>query len=294
MHRNQIQSVLRHWFGRQEEFGPESAFRFLSYSGPNRLPVSAEYPKPGLSEETRSRSRSAKDKGKGRDTSQLNNLVPLPRNFTPNPPGASGAQDEWVRIDMRQMLKLRAMGHEPRGPVNGPNEGLPEYEIPKSWLHLLAPAPTPSPSQMPTWDQAFLSPRPIPSPHSELDNAPDHTALIDPALLELRNANVVAGPSRLQLPAPAPAPTPNQMPTGNHTYPRPRPIPPRPSERINAVTLSPPNPGDVEPMNPNADAGPLEPAADAEVSGSGNLGLLSSLPQAEPDLGPNNSVPRSG
>ena len=94
MHRDQIQSILRHWFG-QEDSGPESAFRFQSYAGPNRIPLSAEYPKPGLTEETRTQTAkgkgkgrdTAKDKGKGRNTSQLNNLLPLSQNFTPNPIG---------------------------------------------------------------------------------------------------------------------------------------------------------------------------------------------------------------
>jgi len=259
MHRDQIQGILRHCFRRQEDSGPESAFRFLSYAGPNRIPLSANYPRPGLTEET---THTAKNKGKGRDTSQLNNLLPLSRNFTPNPTGATGAQDDWVRIDMQQMIKLRDMGHEPRGPVNGPNEGLPEYEVPKSWLQLLALAPSPTPSLMPTRDWAIPSPQPNPCPHSALDIAPNNS-VIDPSLLELTNANAVAGPSRLQLPAPAPTPIPNQMPTGNRTYPRPRPIPPRPSELNNAVTLNPP-----------------DPVVEAEVSG---LGLPSGLPHAEPD-----------
>jgi hypothetical protein len=200
MQRDQILGILRHCYKRQADSGPESAFRFLSYAGPNRIPLSADYPRPGLTEETnthtakdkRNEKDTSKDKGKGRDNGQLNNLLPLPRSFTPNPPGATDAQDEWVRIDMQQMIKLRNMGHEPRGPVNGPNEGLPEYEVPKSWLHLLAPRPSLSPSQVPTRDRAFPSLRPIPSPHIEFDNE-YYSSAIDPALLG--NANAVAGPS---------------------------------------------------------------------------------------------------
>lgn len=75
MHRDQIQSILRHCFGRQEDLGPESAFRFQLYVGPNQIPVSAEYPQPRLNEETCTHT--ARDKGKGRDVSQLNNLLPL-------------------------------------------------------------------------------------------------------------------------------------------------------------------------------------------------------------------------
>ena len=181
-----------------------------------------EYPKPKLTKEIGTRK--AKDKGKGRDTSQFNNLLPLSRNFTPNPDGADGAQDEWVRIDMQQMMMLQSLGHEVRGPINGPNEGLPQYEVPKSWLQLLAPAPTLTPILLPTGDQAYPHPRPIPSPHSDLVNPP-HSTIIDPTLFETTNGHAVAGPSRLQLPGLAPIPTPSQMPTGGRTYPRPHPIP---------------------------------------------------------------------
>jgi hypothetical protein len=39
-----------------------------------------------------------------------------------------------VRIDMGQMMMLKNMGHQVMGPVNGPNEGLPQYEVPRLWL----------------------------------------------------------------------------------------------------------------------------------------------------------------
>jgi hypothetical protein len=43
--------------------------------------------------------------------------------------GAVSQENDWVRIDMRQMLQLKEMGHDAIGPVNGPNEGYPEYEV---------------------------------------------------------------------------------------------------------------------------------------------------------------------
>ena len=165
MHRVHIQSVLRHWCRRQEDSGPESAFHFQLYGGPNRIRLVAEYPKPRPIQETRIRT--AKDKGKQRDTSQLDHLLPISRNDTPNLDGTSGAQDEWVKIDMRQMVMLRDMGHEVMGPINGPNEGLPQYEVPKSWLqslesqNIMAPTPISTPSQLPTGDRSY--PCPIPS-----------------------------------------------------------------------------------------------------------------------------------
>ena len=84
-------------------------------------------------------------------------------------------------------------------------------------MQLLAPAPTPTLSRLPTGDRAYPRPRPIPPPHSKLENTPD-SSVIDPALFEPTNANAVAGPSRLQLPAPAPTPTPSQLlPSGLQT-----------------------------------------------------------------------------
>ncbi len=298
MHRNHIQSILRHWCGRQEDSGPESAFRFQSYAGPNRIPLSAEYPKPKPTEGTGTHTAkdkgkerdTAKDKGKerdtdkdkrkGRDTSQLKDLLPISRNFTPNPDGTDGAQDEWVRIDMRLMMMLRDMGYEVRGPMNGPNEGLPQYEVPKSWLQSLgsaltptpiprlqslglAPTPAPTPSHLPTGDRAYPLARPRPT-------------VIDPALLEPMITNAVAGPS-----------TPSHLPSGDRTYPRPRPIPSRPSERSNTVIL---NTANLEPVNTNAVVGPSDPVLDAGISESGGLGLPSSQ-QAESGLAVANQTP---
>jgi hypothetical protein len=168
---------------------------------------------------------------------------------------------------------LQGLGHEARGPINGPNEGLPLYEVPKSWLQLvapaptltlsqlptgvqllaLAPAPTPTLSQLPKGDRAYPHPCPIPSPHLGHINTPDNR-VIDPILLEPTNANAVAGPS-----------IPSQLPTGDRMYPRPRPIQSQPSEHSDLAN--------VGPINSNADAGPLEPVDDAEVSGAGDPGV---------------------
>jgi hypothetical protein len=38
---------------------------------------------------------------------------------------------------MGQMLELKEVGYEVFGPVNGPNEGQPEYEVPKAVLEAL-------------------------------------------------------------------------------------------------------------------------------------------------------------
>lgn len=186
MRRDQIQSVLRHWCRRQEDSGPESAFHFQLYMGPNQKHLSAKYPKPTPTQETRTLT--AKDKGKHKNTSPLDHS-----NVTPNPNGTRGAEDEWVRIDMGQMMMLRDLGHEVLGPINGPNEGLPQYEVPKSWLQSLElqinKVPTPTPFL--TGDRPYLHPSPIPSRPSDLGIA----TAIDPALLYPMDPIPVAGPS---------------------------------------------------------------------------------------------------
>jgi hypothetical protein len=43
-----------------------------------------------------------------------------------------------VRINMRQMVQLKERGYIVLGPVNGPNEGLPEFEVLEDWLNSLS------------------------------------------------------------------------------------------------------------------------------------------------------------
>ena len=44
MHWMDIMKLLMHWFGQQEEDGPESVFRFQLVVGPNRTLVDTVYP----------------------------------------------------------------------------------------------------------------------------------------------------------------------------------------------------------------------------------------------------------
>jgi len=82
---------------------------------------------------------------------------------------------------MAQMVLLKNMGHEVTGPVNGPNEGWPQYEVPRMWLQQLQirtennSEPVPSPT----------IPRPYPRPRPITKKAAPEatTPLIDPALV---------------------------------------------------------------------------------------------------------------
>jgi hypothetical protein len=94
--------------------------------------------------------------------------------------GPSNA-DELVRVDMGQMELLKRMGHQVMGPINGPNEGQPEYEVPLAWVQQLEretwlredPAPGPS---MP---RPYPRPRPMQKVPARRDTMPS----IDPALM---------------------------------------------------------------------------------------------------------------
>jgi hypothetical protein len=82
---------------------------------------------------------------------------------------------------MAQMVLLKNIGHEVTGPVNGPNEGWPQYEVPRLWLQQLQirtetnAEPVPSP----TISQPYPRPRPITKKAAPKATTP----LIDPALV---------------------------------------------------------------------------------------------------------------
>jgi hypothetical protein len=172
MHLSDVRKVLQHCYGLQAESGPESAFRFALFLGPRRKRLFATYPK-----DLEPNPRKKKDKGKRREDAlqgllRIDDSVEPPtahhieieeqRNTNPSVAGPSNNgsrnvpepahQNGLVRIDMGQMLQLKDMGYEVSGPVNGPNEGYPEYEVPKAMLEVLIPhrqshAPTPTPNE---------------------------------------------------------------------------------------------------------------------------------------------------
>jgi hypothetical protein len=109
--------------------------------------------------------------------------------------GQSGG-DELARIDMTQMVMLRNLGHDGLGPVNGPNEGLPQYEVPRSWLQELERGTMTNINT----DPGPIIPRPYPRPRplKKMPAPRDITPMIDPALVdeprvtEVRQPNVAA------------------------------------------------------------------------------------------------------
>jgi hypothetical protein len=159
MHLDDIRKVLRHCYNRQAESGPESAFRFALIMGPKKKRLFANYLEtPNI--QTNSRK---KNKGKGKrqedllqglfqinqtegtptpdqdGTEDTNELVAGPsndpsRNVSETRTSSVLCHDDLVRVDMGKMLQLKQRGYEVVGPVNGPNEGLPQYEVPKAWV----------------------------------------------------------------------------------------------------------------------------------------------------------------
>ena len=141
MSRESIQWILQHWYTRQENARAESAFRFLCYIGRGQRTFSALYP----TEESKNAKGS---KGKERQVEILAGLLPMEDLPDKNPSwhdatascneGRNG-DDIMVRIDMGQMKMLKVRGINVLGPVNGPNEGFPQYEVRKSALQFLLP-----------------------------------------------------------------------------------------------------------------------------------------------------------
>lgn len=217
-------SVLTHCYKRQEEHGPESAFRFQLVSGPNRKRLFATYP-----DSQDSRTPNVTDKGKQRQLPKLDGLLVMSQQneFTPNSeanqaegsghcvpkrtardvaqaePSAESADVPLVGIDMGEMLKLKEMGYEVFGPFNGPNEGPPQYQVPRTWMDRLKERDSQI-GRSTVSEQPAKNPTPPPHPRPEPS--------IDPILLHDLNTNSVSGRSAIPITRPYPRPRPIKKP----------------------------------------------------------------------------------
>lgn len=76
----------------------------------------------------------------GQDVTHSNQVrtgipVPIP---VPGPIPVVNQSDDFISIGMGDMVKLNQMGCDQIiGPINGPNEGLPEYQVRRSWFNQL-------------------------------------------------------------------------------------------------------------------------------------------------------------
>jgi hypothetical protein len=195
MHLDDIRKVLQHCYTRQTESGAESAFRFLIIIGPKRKHVRVI--SRGLdADEINSRKERMKKKGKGKQRANpFEGLLSMSPNPTvaggPDRIGSEPVPGRQVRITMQQMVQLKEKGFEISGPVNGPNEGLPEYLVPEEWLNSLSseqlsevgsrPYPRPrlipptnsftsrQPSITDVQSRHYPQPRPIPPTDEQID-----------------------------------------------------------------------------------------------------------------------------
>ncbi len=130
-----------------------------------------------------------KKKGKGRRREdQLQELLKMNQSEeTPTLYQNGTKHNELVTIDMAQMLQLKDMGYEALDLINGPNEGLPEYQVPKAWVEDLI-----------SHKQAQNAPKPNKQEHNpqstliEPSQSGPHPDNIDLALLA-QDSNQIAG-----------------------------------------------------------------------------------------------------
>ena len=150
------------------------------------------------------RTRKGKGKGKERQLPELDGLISMPQLQAQSPPVIPGcgsgnrlissaapgvgfdelvdpANVPMVLVDMGDMQRLNNMGYKPFGPVNGPNEGPPEYLVPKKWMEVLQ-------RRGPTLDTADIA--------NERRPAAQLNPNIDPLLQEL-TTTACPGPSSI-------------------------------------------------------------------------------------------------
>ena len=197
MHQDDIRKVLQHCYKIQDESGPESAFRFSLFIGPKRKRMFSNYPSHAESEEnhrSQEGNRRQKDKGKQRedplqgllqiDALTVNdiqnedrpNTIPSAgpsrsHNLDDSEQVASSDQNRLVRIDMGKMLQLKEMEYKVMGPVNGPNEGYPEYEVSNAVLSALH-------------QQCQINPNTNPNDITRVQSPDPSPIQIDPVLLQ--------------------------------------------------------------------------------------------------------------
>ena len=133
-----------------------------------------------------------KNKGKRRAIDQLEGLLTISQRQSPSTSDPMShivdnrsRVPDLVNIDLGQAIKLKEMGYEVHGPINGPNEGFPKYEVPRSWLKKLDSQSTPHVylTPNPPSTQLYPRPQPIPKPSQPASTILIQDHIIDPLLL---------------------------------------------------------------------------------------------------------------
>jgi hypothetical protein len=193
MTKDAIGSFFSHALGRQETFGPKEAFRFKGYVDREGEIQDALYPgadaEPNDEQEVRfSKKGSKKNEKKGKGKATAKNIQPNEELGSHNPqsgvpwnglfqicqvseeavppdgdaadsgPSVDSSMQDFVSISHNDMTLLIAQGYPPQAPVNRPNEGMPEYIVPRSeWLKIKqVPKPRPRPIPPCQIDPALL------------------------------------------------------------------------------------------------------------------------------------------
>ena len=230
MHLSQVFAFLRHCYERQVSQGPESAFRFAKIlsKGRPKIRIEATYPeeRPFSPEK-----RPSRHKEKRKDVGQLEGLLQIPPENPPNAdrqpstePGVAAAgsamSSDLISVSMSQMLRLKTMGcSDIFGPINGPNEGLPKYQVPLHWLRCLGDAAdqNPEPDRIAGYSMLHHNSDTQPTSVNEVSTSL-YEPVIDPSLVtntQIENSDV----GTIYAAAPEVEPAAAQT----RPYPRPRP-----------------------------------------------------------------------
>jgi hypothetical protein len=165
-----ILSLIVHIRMRQERYGAENAFRFRQYHNGSDM-VSAEYETQVETERAADRAKKQKatrrklKKGKEKATAAHSPKSPDPARVPPpdetsNPRRAAHDNNDMIDpallpnpqdnpeiiVNDIQLQVLLAHGYPPAIPINGPNDGPPQYRYPASALEVLNDRPRPRPT----------------------------------------------------------------------------------------------------------------------------------------------------
>ena len=179
MKKESIVAFFAHIKQRQDQYGADNSFRFQKVLGKHQETIEASYPTPPDQIYTSPRKQKGKQKARTalglRQTgsAQGASAQNVSAQDAPHQPaqGTSAPGNHLTLIDQASMAKLLRQGHAPVPPVNGPNDGDPQYAVPVTALNLLEHPPIIGGDGIPV-DPALLSVRPV-APKPRYRREPD-------------------------------------------------------------------------------------------------------------------------
>ena len=160
---------------RQDQHGTDNSFRFQKVLGKHQETIDASYPTPRDQIYTSPRKQKGKEKAgpmlglRHTESAQGASALHKPaQNVSAQDvssshqlaQGTSARGNHLTLIDQASMAKLLRQGHAPVPPVNGPNDGEPQYAVPVTALNLLEHPPIINGDGIPV-DPALLSVHPV-------------------------------------------------------------------------------------------------------------------------------------